>query len=122
MSYKNRAAFNGRPFWCGSVNLLDGEIEEVHFYEEAETMGFHHTLYFSEAQLAKMDAGECVFFWIEDGRVEIDWGDKDGEANVFRIWSGRVEIVPRDYFIKEQIAEQIHYDRSTMPFQIQSMM
>ncbi len=51
---KKQALFNGVPFWSGSVNLLDGKIEEVHSYQEAQAADFHHSLYFSQAQIEKM--------------------------------------------------------------------
>ena len=69
----NSAMFNGKPFWSGSVSLLDGVIEEVHSYQEAEEAGFHHSLYFSHNQVEKMDNGENAFFWVDNGTVYGDW-------------------------------------------------
>ena len=69
----NGAYWHGRPFWCGSVNLLDGQIEEVHTYRQAEAASFHHSWIFSDQQVEKMDNGECAFFWIDDGKIEGDW-------------------------------------------------
>lgn len=69
----NEATFNGKPFWSGSVSLIDGVIEEVHSIEEAEAVDFHHSLYFSQAQVEKMEAGENAFFFIDGGKVEGDW-------------------------------------------------
>ena len=107
---KDQCAYNGRPFWCGSVNLLDGEIEEVHSYGEAQAMGFHHSLYFSQAQVEKMAAGECAFFWIDNGQVDIDWGEKDRAVTMLRVSAGRVEATRRDVFIGERIAAQVAFD------------
>lgn len=122
MKNKDPGVYNGRPFWCGSVNLLDGEIEEVHAYGEAEAMDFHHSLYFSHAQVEKMADGECAFFWItDDGQVEIDWGSKDSEATIFHVGDGRVEITRRDYFIEERIAAQVRFDGCPAPLCTQSM-
>ena len=121
MADKNQAVYGGRPFWCGSVNLLDGQIEEVHSYGEAQAMDFHHSLYFSEAQVEKMAAGECAFFWINDGRVEIDWEDRDSEATMFHARDGRVEIIRRDYFIEEQLAEQVCFDDCPAPLPAQTL-
>ena len=45
-------------FWIGSVNVLDGEIEEVHTYEKAEENDFHHSFYFSDTQLQKIKNDE----------------------------------------------------------------
>ena len=75
MSASKIATFKGKQFWSGAVNLLDGVIEEVHSYEEAEKAGWHHSLYFSPAQVDKMDAGETAFFWVENGVVYGDWRD-----------------------------------------------
>lgn len=72
---KNPATYNGQKFWSGSVSLLDGFIEEVHTYEEAENAGFHHSLYFSDEQVEKLDSDDNAFFYINDnGEVEI-WRD-----------------------------------------------
>ena len=89
---KNLGVCQGRPFWSGSVNLLDGAIEETHTYEEAEAADFHHSLYFSQAQVERMADGECAFFCINNGRIEVYWlGDSGPE-------------VPR------QIAKQIEFN------------
>lgn len=69
----NGATFNGKPFWSGSVSLLDGMIEEVHSYAEAENSDFHHSMYFSANQIEKMANGENAFFFVEDGKVYGDW-------------------------------------------------
>ena len=69
----NEATFNGKEFWSGSVSLIDGIIEEVHSFEEAEAVDFHHSLYFSQAQVEKMASGENAFFFIDGGKVEGDW-------------------------------------------------
>jgi hypothetical protein len=72
---KNQAILNrtSEKFWIGSVNVLDGEIEEVHTYEEAKSYDFHHSFYFSQAQQEKMEEGECHVFWVEDGEIESEW-------------------------------------------------
>ncbi len=71
---EKQALFNGVLFWSGSVNLLDGKIEEVHSYREAQAADFHHSLYFPQAQIEKMADGDCAFFWInEDGAIEGEW-------------------------------------------------
>lgn len=38
------AIFEGKEFWSGCVSLIDGKIEEVHTYEEAQRCDFHHSL------------------------------------------------------------------------------
>lgn len=70
---KNGGIFRGQPFWSGSVNLIDGIIEEVHTYEEAEANEFHHSFYFSDPQVEKMDEEENAFFWVENGEVYGTW-------------------------------------------------
>lgn len=35
-----KAYFEGREFWSGCVSLIDGIIEEVHTYKEAEYADF----------------------------------------------------------------------------------
>lgn len=39
------AIFEGKEFWSGCVSLIDGKIEEVHTYEEAQRCDFHHSPY-----------------------------------------------------------------------------
>lgn len=71
----NGATFKGRPFWSGSVSLLDGVIEEVHTYKQAENADFHHSMYFSPGQVEKMANGENGFFWVDRGNVYGEWRD-----------------------------------------------
>lgn len=71
----NTATFKGRPFWSGSVSLLDGVIEEVHTYKQAENSDFHHSMYFSPGQVEKMANGENAFFWVDRGEVQGEWRD-----------------------------------------------
>jgi len=63
------AIFEDKEFWSGCVSLLDGKIEEVHTYEEAEKCDFHHSLYFSAQALDRMEIGESAFFFVENGEV-----------------------------------------------------
>ena len=72
-SDRDTASFNGKPFWSGSVSLLDGVIEEVHTMDEAEAVDFHHSMYFSQAQVEKMESGENAFFWVDNGIVQGNW-------------------------------------------------
>ena len=88
-SDRNTASFKGKAFWSGSVSLLDGVIEETHTIEEAEDADFHHSMYFSQAQIEKMENGENAFFWVDNGNVYGDWR----------------ESIPQD--IIESIKEQI---------------
>jgi hypothetical protein len=63
----------GKPFWIGTVNVMDGEIEEVHTYEEAAANDFHHSFYFSPGQQEKMVDGEAMVFWIAPYGIEAEW-------------------------------------------------
>ncbi len=64
---------NNKRFWIGSVNASDGYIEEVHTYEEASSYDFHHSFYFSNRQLEKIDNEECFIFWINDDNIVSQW-------------------------------------------------
>lgn len=70
---RNVATFNGKPFWCGAVDLNDGEIIEVHTFEEASQHDFHHSLYFSDDAQAGMRTGAIGFFYMSPGgHVNLD--------------------------------------------------
>ena len=117
----NEATFNGKAFWSGSVSLIDGVIEEVHSFEEAETVDFHHSLYFSQAQVEKMASGENAFFFIDGGKVEGDWREsipnniikKIEEQITFntdisfqdRVYNGSLTQERIDYLIKDSGAK-----------------
>lgn len=72
---KNRGILKrtGEEFWIGTVNVYDGEIEEVHTYEEARDNDFHHSFYFSQSQIEKMTNGECMIFWINADGIQAEW-------------------------------------------------
>lgn len=81
-----QAIFENKPFWSGSVNLLDGKIEEVHSYLEAQAADFHHSIYFSQQQIEKMSNGECAFFWINNsGEIEGLWRDEINDEIIKKI-------------------------------------
>lgn len=84
-SDRNTASFKGKAFWSGSVSLLDGVIEEVHTIEEAEAADFHHSMYFSQAQIEKMENEENAFFFVENGEVQGDWRVSIPESIIERI-------------------------------------
>ena len=64
--------------WSGCACALDGYVEEVHTYKEAEREDFHHSLYFSPEAAERISNGESVFFWIDDGKVQTEW--RNGES------------------------------------------
>lgn len=72
LSRGNTFVFNGKNYWCGAVNTLDGVIEEVHTYEEANSYDFHHSLYFSDEQLENMREGISCFFYVYDNEIVVD--------------------------------------------------
>lgn len=97
----NPAQFEGEPFWSGSVSLIDGVIEEVHSFEEAEAWDFHHSLYFSLEQQEKMDSDENAFFTVEKrkGKIEINtWRDDIPDKIIRRI---REQIKPNIQSVDE---------------------
>ena len=93
-SDRNTASFKGKAFWSGSVSLLDGVIEEVHTMEEAEDADFHHSMYFSQAQVEKMANEENAFFFVENGKVQGDWRVSIPEDIIERI-KEQITIAPK---------------------------
>ena len=65
--------------WCGCANPLDGYVEEVHSYAEAQNADFHHSLYFSVEAAERINNGESVFFWIDNGILNADWRESISE-------------------------------------------
>lgn len=92
--------YNGKKAWSGAVSTLDGTIEEVHSYKEAEEVGFHHTFYFSDSQLDKMDEGDSCFFCIyNDGTIMVN------ATNRFNSRGDDIEL--NEDFLKKRIKEQV---------------
>jgi hypothetical protein len=78
---KNPGTHNGKPFWIGMYNPLDGWIEEAHTYEEAQANDFHHSFTFSQTALDHEKAGDWRIFWINrDNEIEVEWRDPRPEA------------------------------------------
>ena len=88
--------FNGKGAWSGSVNPLDGTIEETHSYDEAKDYDFHHSFYFTDPTLEKMNSGDSLFFFV----------DKDGNVNIDPMERGD-DRPYNERFIIEQIKKQI---------------
>lgn len=103
----NTFTYKGKDYWSGSVNTLDGEIEEVHTFKEAKDADFHHSFYFSYEQQDKMEEGECVFFCIdEEGNIFVDpigrgdpIDDNDDERNPYGNYNSN--------WLRNRIKEQI---------------
>lgn len=90
----NTFSYNGKNAWSGAVSPLDGFIEETHPYSKASANDFHHSFYFSEPLVKKIDNGDSLFFFVDkDGNVEIDPIGRGSNYN-------------KD-FIKRQILNQI---------------
>lgn len=64
---------NGSEFWIGAVEHESGNILEVHTLEEAKQNDYHAMFYFSEDVVNRQDKCEVSYFWIAEGRVQIDW-------------------------------------------------
>lgn len=91
-SGRNPATYKGQEFWSGAVNLDDGIIEEVHSIEEAQNADFHHSLYFSENAVEKIDDGEWGFFYVDNGNVNGLWRD-DISDDIIRKVTKQINII-----------------------------
>lgn len=83
LSKMNSFTFKGKPSWCGCVSLIDGVVEETHSYEEASDSYFHHSLYFSEGAVDRIDEGTSGFFWVDGGIIQTDW--RENLAEIIKI-------------------------------------
>ena len=93
---KNLGKWNGKEFWSGAVNTLDGVIEEVHTFEKAQAEDFHHNFYFSDKAISNMNDndGDWAFFWVdEDGKIQTMWRE-DNSAFRKQI-ADQIEIQPQ---------------------------
>jgi hypothetical protein len=92
---KNRGILKrtGEEFWIGTVNVLDGEIEEVHTYEKAKNNDFHHHFYFSISQLDKMNEKECMIFWISPNGIEAEWTMGKASPDIINKIKQQIEII-----------------------------
>ena len=95
MSDKNHGLLlrSNKKFWIGSVNILDGRIEEVHTYEKAFANDFHHSLYFSQTQVEKIKNEECMIFWVDLAGVQGEWRHGKLPWNIAQEINKQIEIV-----------------------------
>lgn len=71
---QNKGSYQGKPFWIGTVNTLDGKIESVYDYETAESNDFHHSFYMSPEIVEKIDNEDSAVFWFNNnGEIEFQW-------------------------------------------------
>jgi hypothetical protein len=93
---KNTFTYKGRKYWSGAVNQLDGVIEEVHTYQEAESSDWHHSFYFSLNAIEKMKDDEWLFFCVrEDGDIDLEWRSVPNnfhELRLSNIIEGQIKI------------------------------
>jgi len=96
--HKDVGVWKGKPFWIGACSTLDGQIEEVYTYAEAEAVDFQHKMLFSPEILDREP-------WDDDdpSPVAVFWLEADGD-----IKSLRQNLTPA---IKQRIKEQITSSR-----------
>ena len=96
----NTFIYKGKKAWSGAINILDGVIEEVHSYREAENADFNHSFYFSDTQVDKMDEGLTCFFCIyEDHNILVN--------PMMRFSHDDIEL--DENFLKKRIKEQVKF-------------
>ena len=98
----NTFIFKGKKCWSGAVNTLDGTIEEVHSYKEAQEYDFHHSFYFSDEQIDKMEEGLSCFFMV--------FPDHTIMVNAMSRFNPEDRDIKLDEdFLKRRIKEQIKF-------------
>ena len=98
----NTFIFKGKKCWSGAVNTLDGTIEEVHSYKEAKEYDFHHSFYFSDEQIDKMEEGLSCFFMV--------FPDHTIMVNAMSRFNPEDRDIKLDEdFLKSRIKEQIKF-------------
>ena len=59
--------------YIGLVNVLDGEIEEIHYHRD-KLENFHHHFYFSPGAVPKIAEGKVVMFWNDEAdNLYVGW-------------------------------------------------
>ena len=82
---KNPAKWNGKSFWIGIVDILDGKIIKTWTYQKAESCDFHHSFYMDYKYLEKIKNEEYKVFWIITTGKEIEiesWDDLSYELKL----------------------------------------
>lgn len=70
-----QAVFHGQEMWIGIADVASGTIRETHTLEEAKRADFHTCFYFSEESEKKHENKDGIFFWVQDGKVELEYND-----------------------------------------------
>lgn len=103
---------SGERFWIGSINILDGYIEEVHTYEKAAENDFHHSFYFSHDQLEKMRDEICLPFWIDRGTICGEWHQGKVPSHIITKIKQQIDInSPKiNESSENKLLKQLNYD------------
>lgn len=83
----------GKRFWIGIASVYDGEIEEVHTYEEAKRNDFHHSFYFSPNALEKIDDETSMVFWVDEFGIEGEWTHGKMSQKIIDLIGQQIDII-----------------------------
>jgi len=65
---------DGREFWIGVFDMVDGEIYDVYTEEVASAADYHPDFYVSDELLTKIDHLDAEMFWMNgDGEIDSTW-------------------------------------------------
>jgi hypothetical protein len=80
---ENRGTWKGQKFWSGVARVEDGEVIEVHTFEEARRADHNAAFYFSPDSEEKRNEGVYTFFWVEErtGKVETQYEPRDNKED-----------------------------------------
>lgn len=70
---KDTFSYNGKNAWSGAVSTIDGAIEETHPYSRAKDYDFHHSFYFSDPAIERIESGDSLLFYVDEkGNIQLD--------------------------------------------------
>jgi hypothetical protein len=84
---------NGKKFWIGIANIYNGEIEEVHTYDEAKANDFHHSFYFSNSAQEKIQNGDAMVFWVDKNGINNEWTHGRIPTNIISTIKQQIQVV-----------------------------
>jgi hypothetical protein len=100
----NEGVWKGKRFWSGAFDTRDGQIIEVHTYEEAVGADMHHSFYFSSNAIEMMDDDEAHFFWIDNGKVNTEFRQAAASAKLVAIVTSQIQFVsPLNYWKRGEL-------------------